>query len=227
MWDMVLDVVTSLATTNDKRLTSADVSAICDLLDDASVSSDRQDIKAAHDALEQSYRTLLAAAPEAARRAASGTDAASDHATAHTLGQISLAQAFAARAYERRPDVTFAATLKEARFEKLVRALAERPMTGVELSDRTDVTPETVSRNLKILRELGVSDYHRDGTRLINFLTPPAMALVKSMNLAHLPVAAKESGIAALQNRSNALPDHMRSTPSFASNDLDLERPAA
>lgn len=227
MWDMVSTILTSLAHADDKRLMSGDVAAICDLLEDASVATDRREIKTAHDVLEKSYRTLLATANERARRAASGVDAGTDEAMAHTLGQISFAQAFAAHAHERRAQATFAEALVEGRFEKIVRALAERQMTGVELAERIEVAKETISRNLKELRAIGITDFRRDGTRLINFLTPPAAALVKSMNIAHLPVPKRAYGQEILQELTKALPNHMQSTPTFAGDDFEAERPAA
>ena len=79
----------------------------------------------------------LPIAPEAVRLAVVG-DPSADRSgrAAFALGQINFAQAFAGRAFERRADDAFIETLVDSRYEGLVRALSERPMSGVTLASR-------------------------------------------------------------------------------------------
>lgn len=215
MWDAVSEMFDEIAASEEKRLTSADVMAICDILENASASADRSLVQGAGDALEKGFRLLLAAAPEGARAAALGEPVGDESGIAFTLGQINFAQAFAARAFERRVDETFAATIVDQRYERIVRALAERSMSGVDLAERIGGTEETVSRKMRVLRSLGIADYRRQGNKLVNFLTPPAAAVVKGLNLGKLPPAAVEAAKAELEARGRSLEPHLQNKPTF------------
>lgn len=215
MWDAVSEMFDEIIASEDKRLTSADIAAICDILEDASASADRGIVQEAGSALENGFRSLLAAAPEGARAAALGESVGSNVGTAFTLGQINFAQAFAARAFERRVDETFAAAIVDQRYERIVRALAESPLSGVDLAVRIGETEETVSRKMRVLRSLGIADYRRQGNKLVNFLTPPAAAVVKGLNLGRLPPAAVEAAKEKLAARGQSLEPYLRTKPTF------------
>lgn len=120
------------------------------------------------------------AAPEAVR-AAQGDPVLADQPSRHAfaLGRLSFAQRIAAMHAERRADQSFEEMLTSRSLGPYVRALFENEMTGVDLAAALSHQPETVSRNLKRLRELGAVDFRREGTSLINFLTPAAQQLAE------------------------------------------------
>lgn len=97
--------------------------------------------------------------------------------SAFALGQLEFAQLLVSQVAEHRPDDEFIRSLNDRRFINYVRNLASADLTNVELSAALGVEEETVSRNLKKLRLLGLSDYRREGKHVVNFLTPAARNL--------------------------------------------------
>lgn len=154
------------------------------------------------------------AAPEALAAAEGRGIESSAHAFA--LGQLGFAYQIAAAAAQKRADAGFEATLMKEPFIRYVRAIYAGDLTGTALAEAVDQRAETVSRNLKVLREIGAVDFRREGTNLINFLTPAARHLVAEVegpilrtNLA--PVVRER-----LADEHRGLRDFMRSTQTFA-----------
>ena len=90
-----------------------------------------------------------------------------------------------------------------------IRALSLAQICG----ERT----ETVSRKLKVLRDLGITDFRRDGTSFVNFLTPAAQAVAGEFieQPKPEPVARALPGI--LSRELEKVPAHLRKPVNFAS----------
>ncbi len=137
-----------------------------------------------------------------------------DIAAAFALGQISFAQLLAAQAANRRADDAFEALVQEN--SVIVLALLEKDLAGLDLAEATGLRPETISRKIKILRDHGITDFYREGTSVLNFLTPAAKSIATTLSD---DVTATHGG-SAVRKSVNAhrrrLPDHMRGPLTFA-----------
>ncbi|MET4691226.1 helix-turn-helix domain-containing protein [Sinorhizobium fredii] len=192
-------------------------SAVAARLEEVLADGSRERIMTLNEQLSSFFKGYLKKADPRiveAIRGEAGAD--SDAAVAFALGQLSFAQLLAGQAGNRRVDERFVDIIREN--ADLVNALAGGDKTGVELAATTGLRVETVSRKLKILREMGVLDYHRDGTSLFNFLTPAAKAIVAaSQGVA--PSHERRSGAVVrrtLASRQNKLAQHMRHPMTFA-----------
>ncbi len=205
----------------DKRLSlsSGETAAIADQLEDAIAADRREVLGLASSELEAFFRQLLHLSPAGGQAAARGAPSASDEAAAaFTLGQVSFAQTLASRAYQKSADDAFVDMIKSPKYEGYVRALAEQPLNGQDLAQRLKVAPETVSRRLPELREMGITDFRRSGVQLINFLTPAAKTVVEGLGLAPLPgVDGQPAEVKrAFFVLTNELPSVFQSAPGFA-----------
>jgi DNA-binding transcriptional ArsR family regulator len=115
-----------------------------------------------------------ALAPSIRKAAAHAPDAPSETVQAFRLGQISFAQTLVSQAAEQRADDGFLSLLSSSAFAPYIHALMAGELTSTELADAVGERPETVSRKLKQLREIGITDYRRDGQHVANFLTQTA-----------------------------------------------------
>jgi len=148
---------------------------IAERLEDALAAPGRAELDVTKVALAEFFSELLRRSPaEAAAAARGASNAPPAGVAAFWLGQIAFAQHTAAQAAERRADDKFAEVFTNTTLLAFVRALARTDHTGKELASALGMREETISRRLNELRELGVVDYRRDGTRLYNFLTPQA-----------------------------------------------------
>lgn len=100
---------------------------------------------------------------------------------AYKLGQLAFAQLCAAQAQEHRADDVFMEYLRQSSLVLYFKALLEREMTSQELATETGNQPETVSRKLKQLREVGIADFRKDGRQVFNFLTPVARGALETL----------------------------------------------
>lgn len=142
-------------------------------------------------------------------------DVDANAAAAYALGQISFAQLLAAQAGSKRADDQFENVINDN--ADIVRVLLEKDRTGLELAEATGLRPETISRKVKLLRENGVTDFYREGTSLMNFLTPAAKAV--AIAIAEAPSTVSHGGSAVRRNinaRRKALPDYMHHALTFA-----------
>lgn len=181
-WELLESIQKKLNEVSD--LPPGIMMAIADHLEEAISASSRKPLKALSDQLQELFNLLLRLAPHAAVNAIRNPAIrrTSEYA-AFTLGQISFAQLLAAQTSEHRADDNFLATVRDYRYEKYINALYQRDYTGVELSRVGNERVETVSRKLKDLRELGITDFRREGNRIVNFLTPAARSVVNPVNI--------------------------------------------
>jgi DNA-binding transcriptional ArsR family regulator len=163
--------------------------------------------------LSDFVRVLLQRSPGAVRDAIVSR-IEGDEASAYRLGHVAFAQLFAAQAANRRADDGFVSDLQKDAYASYVQALFAEDRTGQALAEITGERAETVSRKLKVLRDMGAVDYRRDGTSFYNFLTPAARAAAASWVMAsNAPVRSpKERKVDSLRN---SLPHIMREPLTF------------
>ncbi|MES2535413.1 MAG: helix-turn-helix domain-containing protein [Pseudomonadota bacterium] len=203
--------------------------ALAERLEEALSAQSRIPVHSLATQLGALLKKVMRKSPREAVLAAQGT-AASDtvEAATYLLGQISFAQLLAAQVTERRADDKFLDIIRDVRYKEIVNSLLQHDCTGVELVARTSEQPETVSRKLKVLRELGISDFRREGNKLLNFLTPSAKAVIAEPE--------KTSEVQTKQNliRSDVInailenePPYMRALNNFSTNSSPLQRVAS
>ena len=179
-------------------------SVIVERLDEALAAPGRAELDSLKAALADFFTSLVQRAPSDAAQAVRGDSKASGAATAaFRLGQIAFAQHLAAQTAERRADDRFVQIIEDPSYSAYWPALMSGERTGQELAARVDERPETVSRKLKVLRELGVTDTHRQGVSIYNFLTPAARAALESSAVAEAP-QRESSKVRLVRQRHNA-----------------------
>jgi hypothetical protein len=187
-------------------------------LEEAISTASRAPLDALSKQLVDLFDRLLRLAPAEAIHAVRGSvSAESAEGAAYLLGQIGFAQLLASQAAEHRADDGFVTLIRDDRsFTKYIDALYGQDSTGVELSKISGECVETVSRKLKRLRELGITDFYREGTRVVNFLTPAARAIVEGARVLTQQAAKPEPPKTnPLISRLGDPPSHMGRRPSF------------
>ncbi|WP_367348462.1 helix-turn-helix domain-containing protein [Sphingobium yanoikuyae] len=136
---------------------------------------------------EALVRDMFKAAPAATRKAIQGHGVDPATFAAYLLGQASFAQLLAARVQDRRPSAEFMSTFSDERFSGYLRALLREPMNGTRLQEEIGEQDATVSRKMARLRQLGIVTARKEGTRVVNALTPAARAMADHLKLSPLP----------------------------------------
>jgi DNA-binding transcriptional ArsR family regulator len=121
---------------------------------------------------------LRAVSPEVRSAIIGMENASPELRQAYVMGQLSLAQSVISSMFSRRADDTFVPTLLQRKYRDILKHLLAKDMTGVDLARLTNSTPETISRKLRLLREMGAADFRKDGTHTVNFLTHVAKAVL-------------------------------------------------
>jgi DNA-binding transcriptional ArsR family regulator len=149
--------------------------------------------------------------------------AASPIGAGYVLGNLAMAQALSARAMDRRCGDDFEQKLSSDGLKPYVRTLNEGPATNLTIAERMGHAPETVSRKLKILRELGAADFRRDGQHVYNFLTPAAVAVADGWAKVEtiMPQPRKDHFISML-SEEREIPEYMKRAQNFS----NVESPA-
>ena len=75
----------------------------------------------------------------------------------------------------------FCSALADARRLLLIHSLSEHPRNVSELTEILNISQPSVSRHLKILRERGMVDSHREGNNVTYSLSDPR--LMEALNL--------------------------------------------
>lgn len=134
------------------------------------------------------------------------------------VGQISFAQQLITQAASHRADDAFAVELSNPSFSAYLAALLKEAKTNGQLELVTSEATATVSRKLARLRELGITDFRKEGTRVVNFLTPIARAFLQqaSASTNHPNIVRAGPINAALAKEIGKLPSHLRSPVTFA-----------
>ncbi|MBK5549319.1 hypothetical protein JFU49_03330 [Pseudomonas sp. TH03] len=136
---------------------------------------------------------------------------------AYRLGQLNYAQSVAAKAADRRVSDEFIAEFNKPKYKACIKALWHRELNCGDLARATNESEENISRKLKLLRELGVTDFWREGTSLYNFLTPAARALVpEDYKLMDIGTVIEPTPMALeLARRRSTLDQRLREPPTF------------
>lgn len=162
------------------------------------------------------YKDLFAAVPTGAREAARGASGDKDAAAAFLLGQAAFAHLLASRTLDRRADDRFLQTIRNGRYERYIRALQRAPLNGQELGKLIGERDETVSRKLTVLRQLGIVSSRKDGTSVINNLTPAAQGVLDHLRIAPLALSAPTIEVQeAVEAMHDKIPAYLRTVPSF------------
>lgn len=149
-------------------------------IEDALTSSTQAQLRELATSLEKIVQELFRqASPKVVAALRRDGTAEPDLLISHSLGAVGFAQALATHSLARRADDGFAHFLSSRMYRPIIDELIAQPLTGVELAERLEARSEVVSRKLKVLRQIGAVDYRKDGTSLVNFLTPAALCLVK------------------------------------------------
>lgn len=166
-----------------------------------------------HDVLNAAAHKVAPEAMAAARRQAEAVPASRD---AFALGQLGFAHQLAEGMASKRAEAGFEELLTSPTFLPYVQALQADDMTGVALAEHMSQWPETVSRNLKKLRDMGAVDFRREGTSFINFLTPAARGVIERER-GRIPRARLAPSVQAwARNETRDMAEIMRDAPNFA-----------
>jgi DNA-binding transcriptional ArsR family regulator len=186
-------------------------------VEEAITSHTRERLDRLQERLGDEFMELLRHAPDSVISAVHGTSAGeTPELVAYVLGKLSFGQAVTAQAAERRADDCYVDILHALRFKDYIKALERGDLNGVQLAEVTGDRPETVSRKLKDLRDAGIVEFRREGTSIINFLTPSARAAYRpEMSTVHDVLDA------AIRNRVAQLAPHLRKAKTFAPYDAN------
>lgn len=213
-WNLLRKI--SETTESAADLPSGLYSAIATRLEEAITEGSREQLIAMNEQLAAFLKTYLQRSGRKVTEAVrGGADRDDDASAAYALGQISFAQLLAGQVGNRRIDERFATVIQEN--AEIVKSLLERDKTGLELAEATGLRPETISRKVKTLRELGILDYHRDGTSLFNFLTPAARVIASTLEVSIGQDRRTGSAVRrTVSSKQHKLEVHMRHAMTFA-----------
>lgn len=194
------------------RLDPALYDALADRLEAALAADTSDELRTAAEGLQSALYEIARTASPAVRDALRGAQEADPElVAAFWAGQTAFAQLLSARALDKRGDDRFVSRLTDKRYERYVRALLDRPLSGDELAARTGERKETVSRKLAALAGLGVVERRRQGARVVNVLAPAARGYLRQNGIAPwaqmTPKAAE-----AFRQRMPSLDEHLRSS---------------
>jgi hypothetical protein len=216
-WTLIDKIVEGLSGAAD--LPDGLMFAVAERLDESLNAPSRKSLGALASQLEGLYDKLNATVPDEVNAALLGDyDRNGPVAAAFSLGQISFAQLLAAQGFERRTCDEFVTWVNDHRFKGYVQALAGGRLTCLELAHVRSERIETVSRKLKLMRELGISDFRKEGTRIYNFLTPAARSIASEFIKDEGLTIQKESPLQSLvvTRLQQKTSDFMQKSTSFA-----------
>lgn len=162
----------------------------------------------------QGGRTASPEAARAARQEAGPDRTPSDE--AYTLGRLAFAHLLAAQAAQRRVCADFEEQLASDVLAPYVSELAKHDLTGVELAEILSQRPETISRNLKRLREIGAVDFRKEGTSSVNFLTPVARQVSDTISEGQARSRVNSAVRERMRTETRNLPKIFQAPPTFS-----------
>lgn len=197
-------------------------SALASHLNEALSSATASPIEALESELSVAMRRLLRAAHPDAIAAATGRTRTDSVADAFALGQINFAQQLTALAGNSRIEDGFLEALRASKFSPYLRELFESERSNKELSTIISHSEETVSRRMRELRAQGITDFRKDGTLVINFLTPVARQIMQAEKEAADEIhqlylePLKPDVEALMRSLQSEQPQHMKHALTFA-----------
>jgi len=159
------------------------MSEIAMKMEDALAGSSKADIALVSSGLASLVKEAIRHAPQESVDAALAEGGPSNSVkAAHLLGQLGFAQLLAAQAASRRVEDDFVELIAEGTWRPYANALYETELRNVDLAAVLNFDEATVSRELRKLRERGVTDFRRRGREVFNFLTPAAHQVMALLN---------------------------------------------
>lgn len=222
-WKLLDVAVDMLAKGGFSVLPTSFAAALIDRLESALTGPSKDGLVFLGEAIAKFFYAVMGLAPAETRAAVKGEAGASESlSAAYLLGQISFAQAFAARAADRRADDHFIKAISDRKFSPIVAALKRSPLTNVDLATEIKETEASVSRKLGEMREIGICDFRREGRHVINFLSPAAISMETTHNddLATRPLTSDDTNqenIELINELTRSLPQKLRSVPVMSS----------
>jgi DNA-binding MarR family transcriptional regulator len=176
------DILAELNTATTPADLSVELFAIlADEIEEAIARGTKENLEDLKLQIANAFDRLMIVAPSDAAAVIQGQPLSEETgAFVRALSRLEFAYQLTAQVASRRAGTAALDLLNKSRFKPYLEALVRKEMTGVELAEQISQKPETVSRNLAILRESGLVDCRRDGTRLFNFLTPIAAESVEN-----------------------------------------------
>ncbi|MEJ2794241.1 helix-turn-helix domain-containing protein [Iodobacter sp. LRB] len=211
-WQLLEDIQQKMKQASD--LPRGIFNGVAERLDEALTGSSRASIEALNAQLAGLLDHLLSLEPVAAQAILGTQPEHANEQAAYIIGQVSFAQLLAAQAAERRVDDEFHSWMSNCLYKPYIDALASKDLNGKELADICGEVPETVSRKLKQLRELGITEFRREGTSFYNFLTPAARSVLSESSLS--AGEGNKSKLRLVSVLHDAAPPHMRLSQSLA-----------
>lgn len=151
---------------------------IADFLESSLLSPTREGLEAISGDLASLFESAMRKAPKAVVDSIIGKASSTiNERASYLLGQISFAQLLASSALQHKASREFLETILDSSNYGYIQSLFERERTNLELSEALSLRVETISRRLRKLREIGVTDFRRDGVSVVNFLTPAAKSV--------------------------------------------------
>ena len=202
--------------------------SLIDRIEDAMSSTDRTRLTEANTELDAFVTSVHAGLPSELTQAFREEGDLGLVSLAYEVGQINFARHLVGRVLDRAAPADFVAAVHDKRYAEYLQALYEAERTGVELAKALNVRPETVGRVLPQLRAMGIIDCRREGTSLVNFLTPAARAAYGNTGDAKRRQAIEAERRSSVRARLDAqrlsLPTHLQSSVTFSS-ELDPAAP--
>lgn len=171
------------AAADDAAIPSGTFAAVADRLRSAIDAPDAARVRDASDILEQFYRQMASAASPAVQAVSRGLEDG-DIAASYVLGKIAFAQLLAARIADTRADDRFVNHVRDNRYLPYIQAMYAEPLSVSALREKVGTRIETVSRKLAVLRSIGIVTSRRQGTVIVNMLTPAAKDTIDALGLA-------------------------------------------
>lgn len=188
----------------DPILNPASAAVLADKIEVAVASGSRDDLAEIAARIEKAYKYLYKNHAEAREFLLKYETAHQPQKALYSMGQLSFASRIVSQVLQRRECKAFTELMTT--FSKYIEILSKQECSGVELADKLHVAPETVSRNLKRLRDAGIAEFRREGTLLINFLTPAAKSAI-----AHAPEVVNQKNLkSALSSLTRNLEPEMQ-----------------
>jgi DNA-binding transcriptional ArsR family regulator len=209
------------ALADEARLPPSTFAIIADRLRGAIEAPDAARVAEAAGVLERFYRHVASHSTRQVQDAARGVGEG-DLTASYVLGKLAFAQLLAARIADTRAGTRFLEHIRDPRYVAYVRALGHASLNVAELQGKVGERIETVSRKLGVLRELGIVTSRKHGTTVVNMLTPSARQLLDELppggyRSEPTPTVAAPAARKALEAKREALPDHLKRAPNFAS----------
>jgi DNA-binding transcriptional ArsR family regulator len=190
------------------------IAALAQEMLDAATGSAKNNLQALDEQLAEKVRLLVAKVPnEVFEQSEFSPEAAKNYSSVRTLGMLELAHTIIARANGSLVDEEFIQLCKQ---DQLVGILSTRSSSNIELAKLSGLQPETVSRTLKRLTQLGITDYRQKGRVRINFLTPAAKQICMKVHEETYESAKPREVLAYLNQYKSAAAKNMLEKPSFA-----------